>query len=241
MFIENKYTKTYYEIITQAQSRVKPDIYTETHHIIPKSLNGTNESENLVVLTPREHFICHWLLTKMVETKKHKWQMMNALGYMMWAINDNQERYKVNARLYEQLKTKHSEMKSWANSGKRNGMYGKKHTQEAKDKISKANTGSKLTPEQRAKVSESKLGKKREEFSEEWKAKMSKAKQGSNNNMYGKRHSKETIEKIREKAKKRPPESEETKAKRKVTMTGRKHSPETIAKMKASWATRLIT
>lgn len=38
--------------------------YYENHHIIPRSLNGSNSSENLVLLTAREHFICHWLLVK---------------------------------------------------------------------------------------------------------------------------------------------------------------------------------
>jgi hypothetical protein len=38
-------------------------IYYEEHHIIPKCLNGTNEKENLVLLTAKEHFVCHKLLT----------------------------------------------------------------------------------------------------------------------------------------------------------------------------------
>ena len=37
--------------------------YTESHHIIPRSLGG----EETVSLSAREHFICHWLLLKMVK------------------------------------------------------------------------------------------------------------------------------------------------------------------------------
>jgi hypothetical protein len=41
-------------------------IYYENHHVIPKCkpFNGTNGKENLVLLLPREHFLCHHLLWK---------------------------------------------------------------------------------------------------------------------------------------------------------------------------------
>jgi hypothetical protein len=58
MYLQNKYTRWYYQIISQAQLRkVSNSIYYEYHHIIPKSLNGSNSVENLVHLTAREHFI----------------------------------------------------------------------------------------------------------------------------------------------------------------------------------------
>ena len=43
-FLNNKYTKTYYQIINRAQIRLIPLEYTEKHHIIPKckSFNGPN-------------------------------------------------------------------------------------------------------------------------------------------------------------------------------------------------------
>lgn len=40
------------------------DYYTETHHIVPKCLGGLNSKDNLAVLTAKEHFIAHYLLTK---------------------------------------------------------------------------------------------------------------------------------------------------------------------------------
>lgn len=39
----------------------------ESHHIVPKSIAGSNDKANLVLLTFREHFLAHWLLTKMTE------------------------------------------------------------------------------------------------------------------------------------------------------------------------------
>jgi ssDNA-binding Zn-finger/Zn-ribbon topoisomerase 1 len=38
--------------------------YSENHHIIPRSLGGKDTPDNLVSLTPREHFIAHFLLYK---------------------------------------------------------------------------------------------------------------------------------------------------------------------------------
>jgi len=116
LFADNKYTRWYYNIIEAAQQeffgRYPFDRYTEKHHIIPKCLGGQDEEANIVCLTGRQHFICHWLLTKMVFEKKHYWQMLNALSLMMWGHNNLQDRYKISSRLYEQLKAKHSQMLS---------------------------------------------------------------------------------------------------------------------------------
>jgi len=81
IFITNKYTKCYNSIIANAKARILVNRYTERHHIIPKSLGGDNSKENLVKLTAREHFICHWLLTKML-TGNEKHKMIYALSGM---------------------------------------------------------------------------------------------------------------------------------------------------------------
>lgn len=76
MFINNKYTNWYYNIINNAKNRVLTG-YFETHHIIPKSLGGSDDKLNLVELTAREHFIVHKLLVKMT-TGKSKQKMSYA-------------------------------------------------------------------------------------------------------------------------------------------------------------------
>ena len=48
------YKKHYNALIDKAQQR-QIEGYVEKHHIIPKSLGGLNESNNLVKLTAREH------------------------------------------------------------------------------------------------------------------------------------------------------------------------------------------
>jgi hypothetical protein len=65
MFKNNKYTKWYFSIVERGKNN-KNGLF-EIHHIIPKSLGGTDDEYNLVKLTPREHYVCHWLLTKMTE------------------------------------------------------------------------------------------------------------------------------------------------------------------------------
>ena len=79
MFKDNKYTKIYFNIINKAKKliRNKNEEYYENHHIIPKSLEGKNTKENMVLLTYKEHFICHLLLIKMVENPKHKIKMLD--------------------------------------------------------------------------------------------------------------------------------------------------------------------
>jgi len=57
------YLTVYNSIIEKSKCRVN-DMYVEKHHIIPKCIGGNNNSDNLVSLTYREHFICHWLLCK---------------------------------------------------------------------------------------------------------------------------------------------------------------------------------
>lgn len=79
IFIDNKYTKWYYAIIQNANQRaLSDDTYIEKHHIIPRSLGGNDSKENLVKLTAREHFVCHLLLTKMVDGRS-RYQMLSAV------------------------------------------------------------------------------------------------------------------------------------------------------------------
>lgn len=157
-FLDNKYTTWYFGIIYNAKGKERTG-YTEKHHIVPKSIGGNNSADNLVVLTAREHFICHWLLTKMVKTKKQKYQMWNAFSCMLYRENNNQERYKVSSHTFENLKKNNSKLKSKLWSGDNNPMYGKTHTDDAKEKISKAHLGKKRSAESKEKMSQAKKGK----------------------------------------------------------------------------------
>lgn len=54
----------YNEIIEDSKTSIyEKDVYTEVHHIVPKCLGGTNEANNLIKLTAKNHIIVHILLT----------------------------------------------------------------------------------------------------------------------------------------------------------------------------------
>jgi hypothetical protein len=80
MFLNNKYTALYYKIIASAQERNHIKILNDgyqTHHIIPRCFGGTNDITNLVVLTYKEHRVCHHLLINMT-LNDAKYKMMYA-------------------------------------------------------------------------------------------------------------------------------------------------------------------
>jgi len=129
MYLTNKYTTWYYNIITSGQQRTELTGYSERHHIIPKSLGGDNLKSNIVRLTAREHFLCHWLLTKMVY-KEQQIKMDRAFWRMLINGADFQKRYKPNSRTYESLRKKYGTL--------RKGII---TSETIKEKISKANKG----------------------------------------------------------------------------------------------------
>lgn len=96
MFLDNKYTKWYYKIIEHRRHNVF-DGYTERHHIVPRSLKGSDDPDNLVNLSAREHFICHLLLRNMT-IDNDRVKMTLAVGAMMM-INGT-DRYICNSHTY---------------------------------------------------------------------------------------------------------------------------------------------
>ena len=63
------YKKHYDLLISKAQKRGKIVGYKEKHHIIPKSLGGSDDKSNIVELTAREHYLAHWLLFRIHKDK----------------------------------------------------------------------------------------------------------------------------------------------------------------------------
>ena len=216
----NKYNQWYTNITERAKNR-HLETYTESHHIVPRSLGGGDEPNNLVNLTPREHFVCHWLLVKMTTGQEHH-KMLNALR-MMRAEKKGQQRYntKITARVYESIKQEYAKLQSESLKGKGNGFYGKTHTPEAREKIRQKNLGNKLTPEQHARLVANTTGKKKPPITEEHRAKLSVAKQGENNNMWGKTQSEDTRKKIGDKLRGRK-QTEEEKLARSLANMGKK-------------------
>jgi hypothetical protein len=134
MFIKSKYTDYYNNIIANAKKRNVINGFCEKHHIIPKSVGGTDEESNMVILTYKEHYVAHHLLTKMFDDKDSQRKMWTAFFFMH--IGRDKE-IKTN-RSYVVAKRKMAEGKSILNSGEGNPMYGKTHPEETKNKMSKS-------------------------------------------------------------------------------------------------------
>jgi hypothetical protein len=226
--LENKYTKIYQKIIYRAKDRKLSD-YCETHHIIPKSLGGTNLKENLVDLTAREHFICHLLLTKMyIGNDKDK--MVHAAWAMTTLKNEHQQRYKINSKIYEILRKQYANLRSKQSLGKE----GRKHSAETKKKISDAHLGKKTGPmseESKKKLSESLKGKNL------GKIRTSEQKQALSDRLKGRpgvKHTAETKQKLRDRnlGKKTGPMSEESKQKISIALKGVTKKRESVEKQR---------
>ena len=159
MFNDSKYTNWYYSIIKRAKSenRERHGRYYELHHIIPKCMNGSNGNHNLVLLTLREHFVCHLLLPKMAVESAHRNSLYCALSYFKKCFTSH---------MYEIYRKHHSKTMSeriWVNDGIKNKrihpedleLYpnwnqgrlsykkNKRMSDEAKARISNANKGRK--------------------------------------------------------------------------------------------------
>lgn len=196
MFLDNKYTRWYLNIVTKRKTFLY-DGYTEKHHIIPKSLGGSNEPENLVRLSAKEHFICHLLLTKMTEGKA-KEKMVNA-AFTMRQYRNKPCEIKIGSRTYQLLREQFAKM------------------------ISIAKTGVPRSPETRAKIAETKRGTK---MSVESRAKMSAAHRGIPSKLKGTTRSEEVRAKISASSKGRTQSTEHI-TKRVAAHVGAKRSEET--------------
>jgi hypothetical protein len=100
------YQRIYDQIVDRAKSenRTKSkDVYYEAHHIIPKCMGGLGsrydyDHPNMVLLTGREHFLCHWLLHEIHPNNKG----LTTAFIMMCNIKGNTQRqYTPSSRLVE--------------------------------------------------------------------------------------------------------------------------------------------
>lgn len=138
------YKKHYDNLILTRKNRpLDANKLYERHHIIMKSMGGSNNDDNLVYLTPREHFVAHLLLWKIYRNNKTAYAM-HALSVLR---RKEREPIKINSRVYQEIKEalrlkpwgKHTdEMKlhfSNTRKGKNNSMYNKTHSDKTKQKI----------------------------------------------------------------------------------------------------------
>ena len=142
--------------------------YHETHHILPRCLGGTNDKDNLIDLFAREHFIAHKLLTL---ENPHNEKLAYAWWQMCHCTNDEAE-YEVTPYEYEDARQRVSAFLSESRKGENNPFYGKRHTQESKNKMSESHSGENhplfgksMPQETKRKIGEANKGKKRSQES----------------------------------------------------------------------------
>ncbi len=164
IFLSNKYTKYYYNIIHHALQenrkklpRYNKDyIYYESHHIIPKSIKPEFSDLRLnpwnkVLLTAKEHFICHLLLTKML-SGSNKNKMIYALWGMTNQSNSHQSRFHSN--LYSSYKLKMRELLSSERKNKTlEELYGKEKADQIKENMKSRKTRGPNTSEETSAMS----------------------------------------------------------------------------------------
>jgi hypothetical protein len=137
------------------------DGYAEVHHIVPRSLGGSDDAGNLIRLTARQHYVAHWMLARAIGgAASRSFFMMSNLG-----------KYgKVNSATYEIARAEYSEKV-------REQMLARPNvpafTPEHREKLRQAKLGRKLSEETRRKVGEAQKGRK---LSEETKLKISATK-----------------------------------------------------------------
>lgn len=119
------YKKIYDSLIERGKSRILEE-YTESHHIIPRCMGGDDSRDNLVDLTPEEHYLAHQLLVKIYPDNKRL-----AIAAAMMIPN------RPSNKMYGWLKRKHSEAMSDAQTGVSNSQYGTRWIHNLEDKISK--------------------------------------------------------------------------------------------------------
>lgn len=127
------YKNHYDRLIERSQTRIL-DGYVEKHHIIPKCLGGVNNTDNIAILTPEEHFLAHQLLIKMYPGNRD-------LIYAAQLMTTHHTGKRINNKLFGWLR-KHcalamsEQTKRWQKiNGHPKGMLGKKHNVEDLGKI----------------------------------------------------------------------------------------------------------
>lgn len=106
------YQKVYDQIIDHAKKQGRSynsGTYYERHHILPKCLGGQGKTHqwkihpNIVLLTSKEHFICHQLLC-------HIYPNEPKLKFALWAMANQttqNRNYRIGARQYERIREEH--------------------------------------------------------------------------------------------------------------------------------------
>lgn len=93
--------------------------YAENHHIIPKCMGGGDTAENLVKLTPEEHFLAHVLLVKIYPEEKNL-----ILAVQKMTATSGSHGGKRKRKMYGWLRRLHAKRMSVLAKGENNSQFG---------------------------------------------------------------------------------------------------------------------
>ena len=189
------YKKIYDQLINKRKNIEilhKSKVYCEKHHIIPKSLGGNDDKNNLVNLTAREHYIAHKLLQFYYKNKFGKYSHEYiAMHHALWQMSHLKKYNKyISSREYDKRKIENAQFMSIRMSGENNPRYNKPVSQHTRQLISIANTG--RIPWMKGKKHSTKSRKLMKEHAYD--------RRGDKNPMYGKHHDKSSISLMKEHA-----------------------------------------
>lgn len=188
------YLSRYIKFIESRPTRVKDGI-NHLHHKLPKAKDFfpqfrriSDHKWNGIYLTPREHFIAHYLLHKSFPGSSQSVAFFNmsnicgrrsskayqeALNYQKASILEMTKRPDRNSKISAALSGK---PKSAEHRAK---MIGHSVSQATREKLKKANLGKKASEESRKKMSLARIGKKRGAHSNQAKANISNSRKGA--------------------------------------------------------------
>lgn len=187
------YQKIYDNIIHKAlfENRQKGQgAYYERHHIKPRSLGGSNKKENLVLLTAREHYVCHRLLVEIYPNNKGLIFGLHSMTTMLKHKKYKRD-YHITSREYEENRKNISKF-----------MIGENNCMNTRKGVNHHNYGKKFpfSEEKKKLYSEMFKGEKNPRYgvimSQETKDKISNALKGKyvgeNNSNFGRKYSEES-------------------------------------------------
>lgn len=139
------------------------DGYGEVHHIVPRSLGGSDDADNLIRLTARQHYIAHWMLARALGgSAARAFFMMSNFGKYGQVNSTTYQiaRKEYADRVSEQLKAcPNVPVFTDAHREKlRQAKIGRRLSEETKRRVGEAQRGRKLSEETRRRISEAKKG-----------------------------------------------------------------------------------
>lgn len=132
--------------------------YYERHHIVPKCIGGSDVSANLVWLTPEEHYVAHQLLVKLHPgNSKLLWAALAMTGsgrgngragnkLYGWLRRRFVEGQTGKPRWDDAMKQRIGRASKARNQGESHPMYGRRHSEETKARMSAQRKGKSTGP-----------------------------------------------------------------------------------------------